>query len=237
MDPCRLIANGILCKMPEPITTDDMLANTRVTTAPLVPEILLRLLDETGPWSTDGSSVFDEDGPQPYWAFAWGSGQALARYLIDQPELVVGKRVFDFGSGSGIVAIAAARCGAASVLASEIDPHALQAIALNAELNQVEIATTLAATDLSALDQIDVLLAADTFFHWPGNEALLLGDHTLERVLIANPPRRDYARGREIPRRRLTKLASYPVKAYPELEPDFVNTAEVYALQSEPAAR
>ena len=67
--------------------------------------------------------------PPPFWAFAWAGGQALARYIADHPEIVAGRRVLDFASGSGLVAIAAAKAGAAQVEASEIDPFALAAIA------------------------------------------------------------------------------------------------------------
>lgn len=229
---------GKLCAMHA-----DFLANTRPTHPPLVPEIGLRLLDEAGPWAKAGVSLFAEDGPRPYWAFAWGSGQALARYLLDHPEVVAGRRVYDFGTGSGIVAIAAAKAGAAHVTASEIDPAAAYAAGQNAAENGVTITTTLDAPGPGTLAGIDLFLAADTFFHWPDNAALLpepdpepdpqhrsAGDGRGMRVLIANPPRRAFARGRALPARRLNELASYTVKACPELEPGHIKTAVVYEL-------
>src|SRR5262249_7539388 len=102
--------------------------------------------------------------PPPYWAFAWAGGQALARYLLDAPDNVAGMRVLDLGSGSGLSAIAAARAGAASVLAVDIDPVALAAIALNAAANGVAVPTS--AEDLldRAPGPFDVVLVGDLFY-------------------------------------------------------------------------
>src|SRR3546814_6716248 len=80
--------------------------------------------------------------PPPFWAFAWAGGQALARYILDHPEVVRGKRVLDFGSGSGLIAIAAMKAGADSVLAADIDPFAVASIGLNAEVNEVSVVMT-----------------------------------------------------------------------------------------------
>ena len=117
---------------------------TALSRPPLCPEIQLRLITPdcrlfraTG-WDADAMRM-----GEPYWAFAWAGGQALARYLLDHPGEVAGKRVLDFGSGSGIVAIAASMAGAVSVLASDIDPVACEAIRINAALNDVTVATTI----------------------------------------------------------------------------------------------
>src|SRR5665213_2091332 len=124
---------------------DFVLANTVLAASPLVPEIKLHLAAEVTPlWQATEAALERHQLPPPYWAFAWAGGQALARHLLDNPVLVAGKRVLDFGAGSGIVAIAAARAGAAAVTAVEIDPFAAAAIALNAALNGVEIAVELA---------------------------------------------------------------------------------------------
>ncbi len=98
-------------------------------------------------------------GYAPFWAFCWGGGQALARYLLDHPELVRGKRVVDFGAGSAVVAIAAARAGASSALAVDIDPKARHFAQLNAALNGV----TLETAELLP-DDYDVLLASDVLY-------------------------------------------------------------------------
>ena len=101
--------------------------------------------------------------PPPFWAFAWAGGQGLARYVLDHPELVRGKRVLDFATGSGLVAIAAAKAGAASVLAVDIDPFCAAAVALNAELNGVGVAFD--SDDLiGETGDWDVVLAGDVFY-------------------------------------------------------------------------
>ncbi|MGH7061226.1 MAG: class I SAM-dependent methyltransferase [Stellaceae bacterium] len=114
--------------------------NTAIAAPPLVPEIRLHLAGEITPiWQATEESLAQKGVPPPFWAFAWAGGQALARWLLDHPETVAGHTVLDFGSGSGLVAIAAAKAGARHVLAAEIDPFAAAAIAANAALNDVEI--------------------------------------------------------------------------------------------------
>src|SRR5258707_5836089 len=109
---------------------------------PLVPEIRLHRATEVLPmWRLREEELQQQGVPPPYWAFAWAGGQALARYVLDHPDSVDGA-VLDFGSGSGLVAIAAAMAGATSVLAADIDRYATAAIALNAQANGLEIDTT-----------------------------------------------------------------------------------------------
>src|SRR5437868_15456592 len=113
---------------------------TAITAPPLVPEIRLHLATEVTPiWQATEERLVRSGLPPPFWAFAWAGGQALARYLLDHPETVAGRELLDFGAGSGLVAIAAAKAGAARVIAAEIDPFATAAIAINAALNDVEI--------------------------------------------------------------------------------------------------
>src|SRR5882672_2313807 len=122
--------------------------NTAIETPPLVPEIRLHLATEVTPiWLATEETLARNSLPPPFWAFAWAGGQALARYLLDHPAVVVGREVLDFGSGSGLVAIAAAKAGASHVTAAEIDRFAVAAIAANAALNAVEI--TVATADLT----------------------------------------------------------------------------------------
>jgi len=108
-----------------------------VQPAPFVPEVRLYLAAELVPLWQATEALAGQRQPPPFWAFAWPGGQALARYLLDHPETVAGRRVLDVGSGSGLVAIAAALAGAAAVLASEIDPVAAAALRLNARANGV----------------------------------------------------------------------------------------------------
>jgi len=113
---------------------------TAITAPPLVPEIRLHLATEVTPiWQATEESLERNGLPPPFWAFAWAGGQSLARYVLDHPETVAGREVLDFGSGSGLVAIAAAKAGAARVTAADIDPFAAAAIALNAALNGVAV--------------------------------------------------------------------------------------------------
>jgi predicted nicotinamide N-methyase len=118
--------------------------NTAIEAPPLVPEIRLHLATELTPiWQASEETLARGEVPPPFWAFAWAGGQALARFLLDHPRFVDGRSLLDFGSGSGLVAIAAKKAGAAHVVAAEIDRFAAAAIALNAALNEVliEVAT------------------------------------------------------------------------------------------------
>lgn len=130
---------------------------------PDVPEIRLYLLnrDFCNASITPEERLAVLDYPA-YWAFCWGSGQALARFLLDQPDWIRNKHVMDFGSGSGVAAIAAAKAGAARVTACDIDPDALLATRLNAQLNEVEVQLT---ADFDQTDgPIDLILAADVLY-------------------------------------------------------------------------
>src|SRR5881394_1842347 len=115
-------------------------ANTRLAPVPLVPEISLHVADASVPiWQKTEEELGAIGLPPPFWAFAWAGGQALARYVLDHADLVRRKRVLDFASGSGLIAIAAAKSGAAEVTASDIDAFAIAAIAVNAAENGVDV--------------------------------------------------------------------------------------------------
>lgn len=142
-----------------------IVANTRPLSPPLVPEIRLYLAEESLPiWQRTEDELGEMNVPPPYWAFAWAGGQALARYLLDNPALVAGKSVVDLGSGSGLTAIAAKRAAAASVLAADIDALALAAVRLNAALNGVEIQVTRDDLLAAAPSPADVVLVGDLFY-------------------------------------------------------------------------
>lgn len=134
------------------------------TPLPLTPEIQLYLLNEDYPQQNltreETQALMDEP---PFWSFCWSSGQVLARWLMERKELVKEKRVLDFGSGSGIVAIAAALSGARKVLACDIDPVSLEAVTANADLNHVEIELS-RDFENSSLEKFDVILAADVLY-------------------------------------------------------------------------
>src|SRR5438105_8345919 len=142
--------------------------NTAIVAPPLVPEIRLPLATEVAPiWLATEESLAQGAVPPPYWAFAWAGGQALARYLLDHPETVAGRSVLDFGAGSGLVAIAAVKAGAASVAAAEIDHFAAAAIAANAELNEVAVAVTTADVLDIADAPWEVVTAGDVCYERP----------------------------------------------------------------------
>ena len=120
-------------------------ANTGLAHAPLVPELALHLASEITPiWQATEDWLARTGLEPPFWAFAWPGGQALARYVLDHPQVVAGRRVLDFAAGCGIAAIACARAGAARVEAAEIDPLAAAAIALNAEANAAAVTALVA---------------------------------------------------------------------------------------------
>jgi predicted nicotinamide N-methyase len=139
-------------------------ANTRASAHPLVPEVVLRLADELTPlWQATEAWLAREGVSPPYWAFAWPGSAALARWVLDDPAPVAGLRVLDFGSGCGLAAIAAAKAGAASVLAADIDPLAEAAALLNAAANGVALAATTRDV-VGEAGPWDVILAGDVCY-------------------------------------------------------------------------
>jgi predicted nicotinamide N-methyase len=190
--------------------------HARLAPVPFVPEVRLHQADEPiGLWElTEGE--FRSEQPPPFWAFAWAGGQALARYLLDNPEVVRGREVLDIGSGSGIVAIAAAKAGASRVVAAEIDHFAAAAIALNAPLNGAVI--TVETRDL--LDRAaagwGVALAGDICYEEPMSSramALLRRIAARGRPALLGDPGRAY-----LPKDGLAELARYTVPTSRELE-------------------
>jgi predicted nicotinamide N-methyase len=139
--------------------------NTAILAPPLVPEIRLHLAVEIMPiWQATEETLARAGLPPPFWAFAWAGGQALARFLLDRPCIVAGRGLLDFGAGSGVVAIAAAKAGAAPVLAAEIDPFAAAAIAANAALNEASVATTTRDLVDAAQRRWEIVTAGDVCY-------------------------------------------------------------------------
>jgi predicted nicotinamide N-methyase len=141
-----------------------VISNCVVTAVPLVPEVRLYLITEDcALWRASEKEAAGLGFVEPYWAFAWPGGQALARYVLDNPSLVRGKRVLDFGSGCAIEAIAALQAGAASALCADIDAQACEAALANAALNGVKLQVTCEDLIGAAVD-CDVVLAGDVFY-------------------------------------------------------------------------
>lgn len=193
---------------------------TRFTLEPLSfrPDILL-FRPTPGSGLTAFLAALDEDNHPPYWAYAWAGGAALALYLRDHPEAVAGRSVLDFGAGSGLVAIAAAKAGAI-VSAFEPDPLGLQALQLNAKANGLDIALGGAATPA------EIVLAGDVFYDAQVARKVLpvLKAHAARgaTVLVGDPYRRD------LPQEAMALLAEYDV---PDMGGGLVR-AGVFALRA-----
>jgi predicted nicotinamide N-methyase len=177
-----------------------------VRALPLCPELRLWLLHD----GVDLDARADEllhGGPAPYWAFCWGAGQALARYLLDHPELVRGKRVVDFGAGGGVAGIAAALAGAAHVTAVDIDPVAQRVARCNAELNGVKLD---AAAEVA--DDWQVLLASDVLYETGNEHWLLTAAASGREVLLSDPLRHG------TPRPSMVVVRGYEVRTLPDVD-------------------
>ncbi|MCJ7994371.1 methyltransferase [Rhizobium cremeum] len=206
-----------------------ILANTSLMAPPHVPEIRLRLASEVHDlWLKTEEDLQEIGLPPPFWAFAWAGGQGLARYILDHPETVAGKRVLDFASGSGLVAIAAALAGADSVLAVDIDPWAATAVRLNAEANGV--AVRFSSDDLigHSLDA-DLVLAGDVFYDRDFAAALVEWFTSLTAdglTVLAGDPGRSYR-----PTERLEPLATYQVPVTRVLEDSEIKKTTVWKFR------
>ncbi len=195
-----------------------------------MPEVELYLASELTPlWYATAELLEAYEAPTPFWAFAWAGGQALARYVLDHPELVRGRRVVDFASGGGLVAIAAKRAGAAHVTAVEIDPWASSVIPLNAGRNGVELEVHIGDVlqgDFAAA--FDVLLAGDVFYERPLAEGALAWMRRLARggtqVVVGDP-------GRTYSPPDLPVLAEYLVPTSVEIERQDLMPARVLAVR------
>jgi predicted nicotinamide N-methyase len=182
----------------------------RLVEVPLVPEVRLHLAEDATVWWARMEARAGMALPPPFWASAWAGGQAIARYVLDHPAAVAGRRVLDLAAGSGLVAIAAEKAGAAAVTANDIDPYAVAAIRLNARANSVPL--TESHTDLLGGHggDADTVLAGDAFYNGPiARRMLAFLDRVAARgahVLIGDP-----GRG-HLPSDRWQPVTSYPMR-------------------------
>ncbi len=206
-----------------------ILAETMHRPVPYAPEIMLHVADEaTELWQKTEEELGEIGLAPPFWAFAWAGGQALARYILDHPETVRGRRVLDFASGSGLVAIAAMKAGAAEVTACDIDPFAIAAIGVNAEANGVAVAPL--AADIVGQDRgWDTVLAGDICYEHDlaarVTEWLLALSNRGATVLIGDPGR-SY-----LPKDRLESLAVYEVPVTRTLEDSDIKKSSVWRFR------
>ena len=207
-----------------------VLRHTRLQSVPGLTGVRLHLADEVLTlWRAVQVEADDAEAPLPYWAFAWAGGLAVCRYLEAQPAVVRGRRVLDFASGSGLCVVAAARAGAATVMAADIDPFAAVAIAVNARAAGQRV--TVVARDI--LDEpppaVDVILAGDCWYEAALADRVLPWLQAAQRhgtdVLVGDPGRR------YLPADALVELARYEVRTTTELEDLDRREGRVYALR------
>jgi len=210
-----------LAAVPLAVSHDFVLAHTRARRPTLVPELSVRVAAdvvalweaierEHGADSQAGCTQPAQAFNPPFWAAAWPGGQALARYVLDHPESVAARTVLDLGSGSGLVALAAARAGAARVVASDVDPFCPAAIALNAAANDVTGVQIVGdVLDAELAPDIDVVLAGDVCYDRGMTDRVLPFLHAARRrgcdVLLGDPGRA------YLPRSGLEFVAAYDV--------------------------
>jgi predicted nicotinamide N-methyase len=194
---------------------------TTLLPVPLAPEISLYLESNSAGLFDHTGGEFRSDEPPPFWAFVWAGGQALARYVLDHPETVAGKRVHDLATGSGVAAIAAARAGAAQVVATDLDPAATRAAQRNAAANDVTLG------DIP--DRPEVILAGDVFYS-PAvapemTRILRVARRNSAEVLVGDPGRGYF------PERLFTALTEYVVPVPVALEEAETLTTTVWRMR------
>jgi predicted nicotinamide N-methyase len=198
---------------------------------PYVPEIRTYQADDAiALWETTEARHGGRGLAPPFWAFPWAGGQALARYILDHPDLVAGRSVLDVAAGSGLVALAAALSGARDVTANEVDPYAIAAISLNAAANGRAIRTyqgNLVGTEREVT--ADVVLAGDVFYN-RDMTAAMLAYFRLARAgdadVLVGDPGRAY-----LPTDALDLVATYDVPVIRDLEDSDTKQAKVWRVR------
>jgi predicted nicotinamide N-methyase len=219
--------------MPEPPDARAFIrADTALLPPPLVPEIRLHLAHEAlRLWEKTEEELGALGLPPPFWAFAWAGGQALARFLLDRPEWVAGRDVLDFAAGSGLVAIAALKAGAARAEASEIDAFACAAIGMNAEANGSTV-TVIAEDVIGRDDGWQDVLVGDAFYEKPLADRVLPWLRRLSArgatVLVGDPGRSYF------PKSGMTRLATYEVPVTRALEDAEIKKTSIWRLDASP---
>ena len=200
--------------------------HTELLSPPLVPELKLHLAHEAIPiWQKTEDELGELGLPPPFWAFAWAGGQALARYILDNREIVKGRAVLDLASGSGLVAIAAMLAGAKSVLAADIDEFAIAAIKLNAKANNCTLITTSDDLLKDAAPNVEVILVGDMFYEKTTAERCLAFLKTSRAQILIGDPSRSY-----LPKEQLQKIATYSVPVSRDLEDAEIKQTSVWML-------
>src|SRR5665213_3233946 len=211
-----------------------VIAGTTLQPVPLVPEIVLHCAANAyDVWTL--TSAGDESAPMPFWSFPWAGGQALARYVLDHPDVVAGRRVLDLAAGSGLVAISAALAGAVEVIGNDVDPYAAAAQELNAHANGVTLVALTAdllGDDIVEADlpAVDLVLAGDVCYERDLTDrvlAFLTRARQRGADVLLGDPGRTY-----LPRAQLTEVASYDVPTTLELEDKQTKRTTIWTLRA-----
>ncbi|WP_448616702.1 class I SAM-dependent methyltransferase [Modestobacter sp. URMC 112] len=201
-------------------------AHTRLARPPAVPEVQLHVADDVvALWEAMETEGGGAGEAPPFWAAAWPGGQALARHLLDSPEVVAGRRVLDLGAGSGLVAVAALLAGAASAVASDVDPYSHTAVVLNAQVNGVPGIEVVGDVLDGGPPDVDVVLAGDVCYDREMTERVLpwlWRAWTAGRTVLLGDPGRRY-----LPGEGLVAVAEYDV---PEVDEDRWRRTTVWRL-------
>ncbi len=203
--------------------------HTALASPPIVPELRLHLATEVTPlWQATEGFLESNNLPPPYWAFAWPGGQALSRWLLDHPEHVRGRRVLDFAAGCGMSALAAAKAGAASAEAAEIDGFSIAAIRLNAAANHLAVGVITDDVVGGPNRGWELVVAGDVCYERPMAERVFAWFRRLAadgvEVLMADPGR-SY-----LPKHGLQRLATHAVPCSMELEDRALREASIYRI-------
>ena len=206
-----------------------VVASTTLQPTPLVPEVSLYCAENAyDVWSLTDSG--DQSAPMPFWSFPWAGGQALARYILDHPDVVAGRHVLDLAAGSGLVAIAAALAGAAQVTANDIDPYAAAAQEMNAKANGVQL-TVVVGDLLDGETDADVVIAGDVCYERELSDRMLAfltrAGRAGANVLLGDPGRT------YLPRERLAEIASYDVPTTLVLEDRQTKRTTIWTLRAD----
>ena len=206
-----------------------ILTNTRLQAPPHAPELRLYLADEITPiWRLTEEELGELGLPPPFWAFAWAGGQGVARWVLDHPEEVTGRRVLDLACGGGIAGLAAMKAGAAEATGVDLDPFCGAAVALNSEANKVVVRFVRADLLAGPAPTIDVVLAGDLFYERPLAQrafAWLRSAHEAGARVIMGDPGRTY-----FDPTGLVQLADYQVQTTRELEDAEVKRTGVWTF-------
>jgi predicted nicotinamide N-methyase len=206
-----------------------VLAATSLSPTPLLPEVDLYVAEDTySVWEMTTHADTRGEPPVPFWSFPWPGGQALGRYVLDNPHLVAGRRVLDLASGSGLVGIAAAKAGAAVVTTIDVDPFAAAAQTMNARANEVQLHVVLADVLDDEVPDFDVVLAGDVCYERELTQRLLgylRRAHHNGALALLGDPGRTY-----LPRTGLTDVAAYDVPTTLALESATTKRTTVWRL-------